>query len=49
MFTFQELAYCISSEKDRFFPFQNNHKNLDPPYKKDLYLLDCVGRVKPVL
>ena len=29
-----------------FFPFQNNLKNLDPSYKMDLDLLDCLGRVK---
>ena len=28
--------------------FQNNPKNLDPSYKTDLDLWDCLGRVKPV-
>ena len=32
--------------KDRFFSFQNNLKNLDPSYKLDLDLWDCLGRVK---
>ena len=31
-----------------FFPFQNNPKNLDPSYKKDLDLVECLGRVKHV-
>ena len=35
--------------KTVFFPFQNNPKNLDPSYKTDLDLWDCLGRVKPVL
>ena len=29
-----------------FFFFQNNPKNLDPSYKMDLDLWDCLGRVK---
>ena len=35
--------------KTEFFSFQNNPKNLDPSYKMDLDLLDCLGRVKLVL
>ena len=35
--------------KTEFFPFQNNPKDLDPSYKMDLDLLDCLGRVKLVL
>ena len=31
------------------FFFQNNPKNLDPIYKIDLDLWDCLGRVKRVL
>ena len=31
-----------------FFSFQNNPKNLDPSYKMDLDLWDCLGRVKLV-
>ena len=34
--------------KTVFFSFQNNLKNLDPSYKMDLDLWDCLGRVKPV-
>ena len=30
------------------FSFQNNPKNLDPSYKMDLDLWDCLGRVKLV-
>ena len=33
----------------RIFSFQNNQKNLDPSYKTDLDLWDCLGRVKLVL
>ena len=41
------IAYHISPvRRQSFFPFQNNLKNLDPPYKTDLDLLDCLGRVK---
>ena len=32
-----------------FFSFQNNPKEVDPSYKMDLDLLDCLGRVKLVL
>ena len=35
--------------KTVFFSFQNNPKNLDPFYKTDLDLWDCLGRVKPEL
>ena len=35
--------------KTEFFSFQNNTKDLDPSYKMDLYLWDCLGRVKLVL
>ena len=35
--------------KTVFFSFQNNPKILDPSYKMDLDLWDCLGRVKPVL
>ena len=33
----------------QIFSFQNNPKNLDPPYKMDLDLWNCLGRVKLVL
>ena len=40
------LGYRISSVvRGIFFPFQNNHKNLDPSYKMDLDLWDCLGRL----
>ena len=35
--------------KTVFFSFQNNPKNLDPSFKTDLDLWDCLGTVKPVL
>ena len=35
--------------KTEFFSFQNNPKDLDPSYKTDLDLWDCLGRVKLVL
>ena len=41
--------YCIPSVITQFFSFQNNHKNLDPSFKTDLDLGDCLGRVKLVL
>ena len=31
--------------KEGVFSFQNNPPNLDPSYKMDLDLLDCLGRV----
>ena len=34
---------------DGVLSFQNNPKNLDPSYKMDLDLWDCLGRVKLVL
>ena len=41
------LPYFFSY--DRFFSFQNSPKNLDPSYKMDLDLWDCLGMVKLVL
>ena len=35
--------------KTEFFFFQNNPKDLDPSYKTDLDLLDCLGSVNLVL
>ena len=32
--------------KMEFFSFQNNPQNLDPSYKTDLDLCDCLGREK---
>ena len=34
--------------KMKFYSFQNSPKNLDPSYKTDLDLWDCLGRVKLV-
>ena len=34
---------------DRLFSFQNNPNDLDPSFKMDLDLWDCLGRVKSVL
>ena len=42
------LWYRISSVIRQSFFFQNNPKDLDPSYKRDLDLLDCLGRVKLV-
>ena len=44
-------CYCteVSSVIRRSFFFQNNPKDLDPSYKTDLDLLDCLGRVNLVL
>ena len=42
--------YRISSDyKTGILSCQNNPKNLDPSYKMDLDLWDCLGRVKRVL
>ena len=35
--------------EDTSLSFQNNPKNLDPSYKTDLDLWDCLGRVKLIL
>ena len=43
-----EIPY-FSAYKTEAFPFQNNPKNLDPSYKMDLDLGDCLGRAKFVL
>ena len=34
--------------KTKFYSFQNSPKNLDPSYKMDLHLWDCLGRVELV-
>ena len=33
----------------RVFSFQNNPETLDPSYRRDLDLLDCLGRIKLIL
>ena len=39
--TVKILPY-FSAYKTESFPFQNNRKNLDPSYKMDLDLCDCL-------
>ena len=49
------ICYRISSVirwsflEGSFFSFQNNPKTLDPSYKTNLDLWDCLGRVKLAL
>ena len=38
-----KLSYFWGYKKE-FFSFYNNPKNLDPSYKLDLDLWDCLGR-----
>ena len=40
--------FFFSSKTQNFF-FQNNPKNLDPSFKTDLDLWNCLGRLKLVL
>ena len=47
--TIRYLDYRISPVIRQFFSFQNNPKNLQPSYKTDLDLWNCLGRVKLVL
>ena len=44
----ENLPYFFSY-KTEFFSFQNKPKDLDPSYKMDVDLWDCLGRVKLVL
>ena len=44
----QKVPYFFGY-KTQFFFLPNNPKNLDPSYKMDLDLRDCLGRVKFVL
>ena len=39
----------FSGYKTEFFSFQNIPENLDPSYKEDLDLWNCLGRAKLVL
>ena len=43
--------YAKSVERFTIFrhAFQNNHKHLDPSFKTDLDLWDCLGRVILIL
>ena len=49
------MVYCLNFEyrislvMRQSFSFQNNPKDLDPSYKMDLDLWDCLGRVKLIL
>ena len=42
------ILYFFAYKMEFVFSFQNNPKNLDPSYKMDLGLWDCLGRVKLV-
>ena len=44
----RHLPYFFS-DKTELFSFKNNPKNLDPSYKMDLDLWDCLGRILLVL
>ena len=43
-----EGIYCIPLVIRQSFFFQNDPRNLDPSYKMDLDLQDCLGRIKLV-
>ena len=45
---FKSLLYFFSY-KTEFLPSKTIQENLDPSYKMDLDLLDCLGRMKIVL
>ena len=45
---YKRVSYFSVYETESFF-FSNNQKKLDPFYKMDLDLWDCLGRVKFVL
>ena len=46
---FSENIPYFFGYKAEIFSFQNNPKDLDPSWKTDLDLCDCLGRVKLVL
>ena len=48
IFSVVHVPYFFGYKTD-FFSFQNNPKDLDPSFKTDLDLWDCLGRVKLVL
>ena len=48
-FFFSENIPYFFGYKAEIFSFQNNPKDLDPSWKMDLDLCDCLGRVKLVL
>ena len=39
-----QILYFFGYKTQFFFAFQNNPINLDPSYKMDLDLWDCLGR-----
>ena len=43
------LTFYFYGYDTEFFSYQNNHKDLDPSYKMDPDLLDCLGKVKIIL
>ena len=43
------MLLSTSAIRHRIFSFQNNPKNLDPSYKTDLDLWDCLGRLKWII
>ena len=45
---FTTIPYFFSY-KTEFFSFRNNPENLDPSYKMDLDLWDCLERIKLIL
>ena len=45
----QNVPYFFCYKTVRVFFFPNNHKNLDPSYKMDLDLWDCLGKVNLIL
>ena len=46
--TYKKGTYSLGYNTE-LFSFQNNQKDLDPSYRTDLDLWDCLGRVKLVL
>ena len=48
----KHINYCISSVirvKDKYLPFQNNLKGLDPICKMNLDIWNCIARENPIL
>ena len=43
------LPYFFGYKTEVFFPSKTIPKNLDPSYKIDLDLWDCLGRIKLIL
>ena len=50
MSTFYMIQTAVHTDENGCeISFQNNPKDLDPSYKMDLDLWDCLGRIKLVL